>query len=232
MKELVLIIQSRWSLSQEIISCMKDIAIYGAGGFGREMACAIQRLNSQETVWNFLGFFDDGIDKGAHNQYGEILGGIEELNRWNSPIAILIAIATSSIRKIILEKIHNNLVDFPNFVLDFRCADPNNYFLGKGNIILGTFFSCNVRIQDFNIFNGGAVLGHDDEIGSYNTFMPGTRISGEVHIGDENLFGVGSIVLQKIYIGNKVRVGAGSVLMRKTKDGNLYIGNPARLFKY
>ena len=58
---------------------MKDIAIYGAGGFGREMACAIQRLNSQETVWNFLGFFDDGIDKGAHNQYGEILGGIEEL---------------------------------------------------------------------------------------------------------------------------------------------------------
>lgn len=77
MKELVLIIQSRWSLSQEIISCMKDIAIYGAGGFGREMACAIQRLNSQETVWNFLGFFDDGIDKGAHNQYGEILGGIE-----------------------------------------------------------------------------------------------------------------------------------------------------------
>lgn len=62
--------------------------------------------------------------------------------------------------------------------------------------------------------------------------MPGTRISGEVHIGDENLFGVGSIVLQKIYIGNKVRVGAGSVLMRKTKDGNLYIGNPAKLFKY
>jgi len=33
-------------------------------------------------------------------------------------------------------------------------------------------------------------------------------------------------------IGNKVRVGAGSVLMRKTKDGNLYIGNPAKLFKY
>lgn len=42
---------------------MKDIAIYGAGGFGREVACLIERINkARETpIWNFIGFFDDGI---------------------------------------------------------------------------------------------------------------------------------------------------------------------------
>ena len=58
--------------------------------------------------------------------------------------------------------------------------------------------------------------------------MPATRISGEVTIGELNFFGVGSIVLQQLKIGNNVRVGAGSVLMTKPKDGNLYIGVPAK----
>lgn len=211
---------------------MRDIAIYGAGGFGREIACAIHRFNIQKATWNLVGFFDDGIIKGSHNEYGEIIGGLEELNRWDKSIDVLIAIGTSSIRKSIYEKIDNDLIHFPNFILDFACADSENYYLGKGNIVLGGFFSCNVQISNFNVFNGGVVLGHDDEIGSYNTFMPGTRISGSVKIGDENFFGVGSIVLQELHIGNRVRIGAGSVLMRKTKDDNLYIGNPAKIFKY
>ena len=38
---------------------MKDIAIYGAGGFGREVACLIERINkARETpIWNFFSLF-------------------------------------------------------------------------------------------------------------------------------------------------------------------------------
>lgn len=36
---------------------MKDIAIYGAGGFGREVASLIKRINRIENQWNFVGFF-------------------------------------------------------------------------------------------------------------------------------------------------------------------------------
>ena len=39
---------------------MTDIAIYGAGGFGKEVACLIERLNARRSTWNFIGFFDDG----------------------------------------------------------------------------------------------------------------------------------------------------------------------------
>ena len=42
---------------------MKDIAIYGAGGMGRETACLIERINkaSPKTIWNLIGFYDDGL---------------------------------------------------------------------------------------------------------------------------------------------------------------------------
>ena len=45
---------------------MKEIAIYGAGGCGREVACIIELINQEKRVWNFIGFFDDGIKKGCH----------------------------------------------------------------------------------------------------------------------------------------------------------------------
>ena len=39
---------------------MNDIAIYGAGGYGREIACLINnKINSEVKEWNLVGFFDD-----------------------------------------------------------------------------------------------------------------------------------------------------------------------------
>lgn len=48
-----------WSLLQELIKNMKDIAIYGAGGFGREVACLLNAINANDAIWNLIGFFDD-----------------------------------------------------------------------------------------------------------------------------------------------------------------------------
>ena len=41
---------------------MKEIAIFGAGGFGREIACIINQINQANHCWKFIGFFDDGIE--------------------------------------------------------------------------------------------------------------------------------------------------------------------------
>lgn len=60
---------------------MKDIAIYGAGGFGREMACLLNRINKEvANTWNLVGFFDDGVANGVENEYGKVLGNIDTLN--------------------------------------------------------------------------------------------------------------------------------------------------------
>ena len=68
---------------------MKDIAIYGAGGYGREIACLIKKINYVEEAWNFVGFFDDDeVLKNTKNEYGKVLGGIEALNMWKTSLSI------------------------------------------------------------------------------------------------------------------------------------------------
>ena len=34
---------------------MKDIAIFGIGGFGREVLALIKDINKVEPTWNFVG---------------------------------------------------------------------------------------------------------------------------------------------------------------------------------
>ena len=58
---------------------MKDIAVFGAGGFGREVVCIINRINEDVPTWNFIGFFDDGVEKDTRiSHHGIVLGGLEE----------------------------------------------------------------------------------------------------------------------------------------------------------
>lgn len=218
----------------EKIEEMKDIAIYGAGGFGREIACLLQCINKKRPIWNLIGFFDDGKEVGYQTEYGKVLGGIQELNAWNKSLSIVLAIGSPEVVQSLVSKITSSLIDFPNILApDIRFLDEQNYSIGKGNILgLGCLVSCHVHIGDFNVFNGFITIGHDTCIGNYNSFMPAIHISGEVKIGNLNFFGVSSVVLQQVEIGNNTRIGANSLIIKKTKDNQTYLGNPASIVKY
>ena len=207
---------------------MKDIAIYGAGGFGREIACLIRNTLPE---WNIIGYFDDGKEKGMPvSPFGEILGGIDELNAWDKDVAVVISIGNPKTVRALVDKITNPRVAFPNIIHpNFQMLDKATFSIGRGNIITADCrVSCDVSVGDFNVFNGAVIVGHDAKIGSYNSFMPAVRVSGEVKIGDCNFFGVASIVLQQVKIGDEIKLSAGSVLMTKTRNGQLYMGNPAK----
>ena len=214
---------------------MKTIAIFGAGGFGREVAALICAINKSQPIWDIIGFFDDGVAKGTQiSHFGKVLGGMDELNGWDRPLDLAVAIGTPSSLRYVVERINNKNVSFPNVIHpDFLLSDPDTFRIGEGNIISrGCSCSCDVTIGNFNVINSNIGFGHDNRVGNYNVFMPSASISGEVSFGECNLIGVGAIILQQIKIGNNVRLGAGAVLMTRPKDGNTYIGNPAKMFKF
>ncbi len=213
---------------------MKKIAIYGAGGFGREVACLINKINEKSPEWDMIGFFDDGVEKGVVNEYGVVLGGLQEVNSVTEELALVMAIASPKTVEKIVNNITSSYIDFPNIISpDVIYLDKDNVRMGKGNIICSScFFSCNVDLGDYNILNGFIPVGHDVKIGNFNSIMPNVKISGEVVIGDRNFLGVGSIILQQIKIGNDTIVGANSLILRKTKDGMTYIGSPAKIVNY
>lgn len=209
---------------------MKDIAIYGFGGLGREVACVINKINEVEPAWNIIGYFDDGEPVGKECKYGKVLGNIDTLNAWQTPLSVVIAIATPKYLELVSSKITNPLVNFPNIIAPgVFMFDEESVSLGKGNLItFGCRFSCNVTLGDFNILDGMISLGHEVCIGSYNAIFPETRISGQTSIGDKNFFGARCFVAQCLKVGNGNRFGAGAFVLRKIKDDGLYMGNPAK----
>ena len=211
---------------------MKDIAIYGAGGFGKTIACLINAINKVSPEWNHVGYFDDNLPVGYDNGYGKVLGDLACLNAYPKELCLVIAIGNPVTVKKIVDKIENENISFPNLISpDVKMLDEYTFRLGKGNLILfDCVIGCQVYIGDFNILNIGTYLGHDVRLGSYNSMMPAVRISGGVTVDSYNFFGVSSVVLQYKTIGNNVTVGANSVIARKTEDGCLYVGNPAKKF--
>ena len=114
---------------------MKDIAIYGAGGFGREIACVINKINAKKKIWDLIGFFDDGIDKGRQvSHFGKVLGDIHDLNLWGKPLNVVFAIGEPEIIRHLVEKIDNPRVDFPNIIHpDAVVNDPITFRIGRGD---------------------------------------------------------------------------------------------------
>lgn len=212
---------------------MDNVAIYGFGGFGREIASIIQTINLVNPKWNIIGFFDDGVAPGSSNRYGKVLGGIEELNKWESELDVVMAIASPAILFKLVSGITNQNVKFPNIIApNVLMFDKNSLRLGQGNVICHNCrLSCDVEIGDFNLLNGGVSLGHDVKVGDFNVMQPEVRVSGETTIGNNNFFGVRSLVLQGLTIGCNTRIGTGSTVIRNTKDGMTYFGNPAKILR-
>ncbi len=209
---------------------MDKIVIYGAGGFGREIACLINAINLVEKRWDFIGFIDDGIPPEKSQRYGKVLGNIDYLNSYHQKLAVVISVSSPSVIANITGRIKNQNIWYPNLIApDVKFHDAESFVAGKGNIL---FFSCRISCQvtigDFNLLNSLVSLGHDVTVGDRNVFNPSVRISGDCTIGNGNFFGVHAIVMQGRCIGNDTRIGVSSVVMRNTSDGVLYFGNPAK----
>ena len=219
---------------------MKDIAIFGAGGFGREVACLLRKINEHLRLqclepWNFIGFFDDSIPAGTQiDAFGKTLGGVSELNKWESSLAVAICIGTPSTLRLVRSKIVNQNIYFPNLIYPhFECSDPDTFKIGEGNIVTGRLsVTTNVKIGDFNIINGAVTIGHDVSIQNYNVIMCGVFIAGESYIGEENLLGTGCFIKQQIKVGRGVTISPLSAQLTNPKDNQVYIGNPAKKFKF
>lgn len=203
---------------------MKDIAIYGAGGLGREVKTILDAINRENEVYNFLGFFDDG-KKGE-----KVLGTIADLNRWDKPIALVVAAGAPRVKKDIISKISNSNVQYETVIHPRAITgDSDTITIGEGTIIgAGTILTTDIVIGAHVLINLNVTVGHDSIIGSFTSVMPGVNIAGSVEIGDEVLIGAGANVVNAVTIGGKARIGAGAVVLRDVNAGATVVGVPAR----
>ncbi|MBL7849440.1 MAG: acetyltransferase [Cyclobacteriaceae bacterium] len=208
---------------------MKDIAVYGAGGFGRETAWLIQEINQAADTWNLVGFFDDGEKRGAVIEGLPVLGGMTELNATTETIDVVVAIADPATRKKVVTSITNRKISFPQVVHPTaRLGSPSNKF-GRGCIITaGVILTTGISVGEFSIINLATTVGHDSRLSDYCSVMPQCSISGNVLFGEEVFVGAGARILQGITLGEKSVIGAGAVVTKSFPASSRLIGVPAQ----
>lgn len=213
---------------------MQKIAIFGVGGFGREVLEQIHDINKVELTYEIVGFFDDGCPAGELVHDYPTLGGVKELNEWKEPIGIVIAIGTPRIKKAILNNIKNSLVDYPTIIHPSVITGNRKYVkIGKGCIICpATIITTDVEIGDFVIINLACTVGHDTVIKDYAAFMPTCNISGEVIIEEGVYCGTGVKIINQISIGDNSIIGAGAIVAKSIPAKCTAVGVPAKPIKF
>ena len=214
----------------ELDNNLKKIAVFGAGGFGLEVAMLIEQINEISHEWELIGFFDDGKPEGKIINGYRVLGGIDKLNEWNSNLFLILALGKPKNKKSILTKIRNKKISYPVLIHPSVIMGNKDYLIiGEGSIICaGTIITTNISIGRHVILNLSCTVGHETEIGDFSSFMPTCNISGEVNIGEDNFWGTGAKIINRKVVGNNVVVGAGSVVIDDIPDNVLIAGVPAK----
>ena len=140
---------------------MKDLYIVGAGGFGREVAWLVERINSQELTWNLKGFIDD--DASLHGTYEDgypVVGGCNDFIGNSEEIWVVCAVGSPAVRKRIINRLQNiSNIHFATLI-DPTVQYSDRVKIGEGTIICaGTVITVDVTIGKYVIINLNCTLG-------------------------------------------------------------------------
>ena len=208
---------------------LKPIAIFGAGGFGIEVAMLIEQINGVSPVWDLIGFFDDSVEVGMDINGYRVIGGVKEVNRWPDELHLVFALGLPRIKKTVYQAIENDRIRYPIIIHPSVITGKSGYVeIGEGSIICaGTIITTNIVIGRHVILNLACTVGHETKIGDFSSFMPACNISGEVNIGEATFWGTGAKIINRKKVGNNVTVGAGAVVIADLGDDLTAVGVPA-----
>lgn len=220
---------------------MKKIYIIGAGGFGREVAWLIERINENaetkgnEAEWQIAGFIDDNETiQGQQQDAYSVVGTCGDLMKMaeNEEIYAVCAVGAAKTRKMIINKFIDSKVKFAT-VIDPSVIISKRVEIGEGTIICaGNIITVDIKIGNHVIINLDCTLGHDDIIHDYVTIYPSVNVSGNVEVGECSEMGTGMQIIQGKNIGVQSIVGAGAVVVKDIPDKCTAVGSPAKPIKF
>ncbi len=211
----------------------KEIAIYGAGGFAREVAWLIQSCNEKVDLYTVVAFIDDN-----RVTHGTILNGIPivglETVRDKFPQARVVGgIGTPRTREALIEKARDAGFDFET-IIHPRVERSDWIDVGLGTVICaGNILTTNIILGQHVQINLDCTVGHDVILGEYTTLAPGVHVSGWVNFGKRVYVGTGAVIINgteqiPLTIGDDVVIGAGACVIGSVPAGVTVAGVPAR----
>lgn len=198
---------------------MMELAIIGAGGFGRETklwatGCEVTGL------FPYTFYVDDAFAKGDIRPLSQLDG--------HRSVAV-IAIGSPSDRQQVANRIRSD-VQYAKLIHKTAIADKNS--IGVGCIICPyVVITVNCKIGRHFHANLHSDVGHDCVIGHFVTLAPGARISGNCTIGDRVYIGTNAVIREGVTICDDVTIGANATVLNDITESGTYVGTPVKKIK-
>ncbi len=203
---------------------MRRVVIVGAGGFGREAAWVVERINAVAPQFELLGFCDDAADKRAGQCGGyPLLGPLSGVKAERGEMGFFCAIGNNRVRREVFAEGRAMGLE-PVSLIDPSAMIAPDVEIGRGSFVgVGSVVSVGASLGDGVLVNHQVCVGHDAQIGDFAQLCPGVCVSGGCEVGEGAMLGTlaGTIPLKRV--GAWATLGAGSVALRDVADGESVI---------
>ena len=203
----------------------ETLYIFGAGGFGREIAWLAGDVRGSTTDVVFL--VDDA-------QY--LTGPVDDIevrlvDDVEGPGEYVVAVGDAVLRRraaaaLDLRGLRATALVHP------RTEHSSRVVFGPGSVVaVGTLMSTNI-VLGAHVHLNSCTIGHDVVLGDFVTISPGVNVSGNVVIERDAFIGTGANVIagtpdRPLVIGAGAVVAAGATVIRAVEPGTLVAGVPA-----
>ncbi len=206
------------------------LAIYGAGGLGREIHELARIVDERESRWNKCIFIVDG-DAPDTICDCKVYGYEQAKELYGNDLEIVMGIGEPATRMTLLSKIKADGISTPT-IIHPDVHIPTSTIVGKGVVIqVGCYISVGVTIKDYVLLQPQCAVGHDCILEEGSVISTFDSIAGAARIGKSTYIGMSVAVKELVSIGDYSIIGMGSVVFKDVPDEVIAIGNPARVMK-
>lgn len=217
-------------------------AIYGTGGFGREVAplatesaaewLAAERPGTPESD-EAVVFVDDADDRPAALNGIRVIDFEQLISPDHRDRCIVVAIGDGRTREKIEAKCEAAGLTIGRLSAPtVRNLAANE--IARGAVLCdGVIITANAKIGKSFQANLNSYVAHDCVVGDYVTFAPGVHLNGNIHVHDYAYIGTGAVFTQgkpgsPLIIGEGAIVGMGAVVTKPVEPYTVVAGNPAK----
>jgi sugar O-acyltransferase (sialic acid O-acetyltransferase NeuD family) len=212
---------------------MEAVAIYGAGGFAREVAWLIEDCRNAGRAIEVIGFIDDNPENHGTVVNEIPVRGLAETKAAHPDAKVVGGIGSPRAREKVMQKaaahgFETCTVVHPGVVKSRWIEIEEGTVICAGNIL-----TTNIRLGRHVQINLDCTIGHDAVLGDYVTLAPGVHVSGCVHLHARAYVGTGAVIINgtpsaPIVIGEDAVIGAGACVTKSVPAGLTVVGVPAK----
>jgi sugar O-acyltransferase (sialic acid O-acetyltransferase NeuD family) len=226
-----------------------QIAIYGAGGFARELAWLAESCNEPQAGasaqvrkctraqererYRVVCFIDDKSVGQDRMMNGIPVLGLEDCRTKFPDARVLAGVGKPATRELLMDRTAQLGLKTLSLIHP-RVERSALVEIGEGTVICaGSILTTNIKLGRHVQVNLGCTIGHDVDIGDFATLSPGVHVSGWVRLGKRVFVGTGAVIVNgteenPLKIGDDAVVGAAACVTRSVAAGLTVVGVPAR----